>query len=70
MYANQDWVFLIRGREVIARVEVDEVGAAIVRRYSTTSGPGQTGLEIPVKSQSEAARKIEELLNLLMGSNW
>lgn len=70
MQPLQDWIFVIRGREIVARVDVDKSGAGILRGYSVTLGPSQVGMEIPVLSRAEAASKIEELLTLLMGPNW
>lgn len=70
MQPLQDWLFVIRGREIAARVDVDESGAGFLRGYSVTSGPSQVGIEISVLSKAEAASKIEELLTLLLGPSW
>jgi hypothetical protein len=70
MHAQQDWIFIIRGREIIARVEMVEAGGGILRRYSVSAGPSQVGLEISVPSKVEASAKIEELVTLLLGPNW
>lgn len=70
MYSQQNWIFVIRGREVIVRVDADIDGAAVIRRYSVTSGPSQVDLAINVSSRAEAHSKIEELLSLLLGKSW
>lgn len=70
MHEFQEWTFTARDRLVIARVEIDGSGGGVINRYQVFPGPSQSGLSIAVKSQAEAAERLEQLVTSLLGPNW